>query len=175
MSQYVECWLDTTFKVRQNGWKIKVLNPWWPYSRLTMIQLHLSLHVCPLQSLKSSIFLAGSIPYTGTETFSADREALISLIINQYVAGSPSGDNVTQHWHLFSTNTVRDEVMKGGENKDKDITPAMGKAWRCVGGGGWVRRGSVGFQKFMLQNNNPRWFHLDGENMVVRKVKPVKN
>ena len=38
-----------------------------------------------------------------------------------------------------------------------------------------MRRGSVGFQKFMLQNNNPRWFHLDGENMVVRKVKPVKN
>ena len=44
--------------------------------------------------------------------------ALISLIINQYAAGSPSGEDFTQRWHLFSTNTARDGGMEGGENKD---------------------------------------------------------
>lgn len=44
--------------------------------------------------------------------------ALIPLIINQYAAGSPSGEDFTQRWHLFSANTARDEGMEGGENKD---------------------------------------------------------
>lgn len=34
--------------------------------------------------------------------------ALISLIINQYAAGSPSGEEFTQCWHLFSGKTGRD-------------------------------------------------------------------
>lgn len=46
------------------------------------------------------------------------QRALISLIINQYAAGSPSGEDFTQRWHLFSANTARDEGMEGGENKD---------------------------------------------------------
>lgn len=45
-------------------------------------------------------------------------KVLISLIMNQYAAGSPSREDFTEWMHLFSTSTARDEWRDGGENKD---------------------------------------------------------
>lgn len=45
-------------------------------------------------------------------------KVLISLIMNQYAAGSPSREDFTEWMHLFNTSTARDEWRDGGENKD---------------------------------------------------------
>ena len=87
----------------------------WRWSDFTCLSMSVLFNLSSRPSSWQAVY-----PTLGLKPFQ-QTEALISLIINQYAAGSPSRDDFTQRWHLFSTNTVRDEVMKGGENKDKDI------------------------------------------------------
>lgn len=59
-------------------------------------------------------------------------KVLISLIINQYAAGSPSREDFTDWMHLFTRSTARDEWRDGGENKDiSDSCPVC-----CAGANG---------------------------------------
>lgn len=97
--------------------------------------------VCPVLSVlfdlssRLSSWQAAVYPTLGPKP-PRQTAALISLIINQYAAGSPSGEDFTQHWHLFSTNTARDAGMEGGENKD--ISDSR-HGWSMV-----LCRGSIG-------------------------------
>lgn len=59
-------------------------------------------------------------------------KVLISLIMNQYAAGSSSREDFTEWMHLFSTSTARDEWRDGGEYKDiSDSDPG------CCAGSKW--------------------------------------
>lgn len=79
--------------------------------------IRLSLSVLFDRSSRLSSWQAAVYPTLGPKP-PRQTAALISLIINQYAAGSPSGEDFAQRWHLFSANTARDAGMEGGENKD---------------------------------------------------------
>lgn len=122
------------------------------YSGLT-VDRRWSNYICPSLSVlfdlssRLSSWQAAVYPTLGLKP-PLQSAPLISLIINQYAAGSPSGEDFTQRWHLFSTNTARDEEMEGGENKDISDSCYGWSMVLCRGIVGWIGLCGNSYSKF---------------------------
>lgn len=97
----------------------------WKASIITVFCASLFL-LWPLQLYSRSSWQAPIQP-TMEQKPPWQTKVLISLIINQYAAGSTSREDFTDWMHLFSRSTARDERRDGGENKDiSDFCPMGG-------------------------------------------------
>ncbi len=158
--------------------KMEIMNelckPPRPYSGSTMIQLHLSLPVCPLRSLQSSVFLAGSsLSYTGTKASSADSGPNF-INYKPICCWQPLWRGLypalasVQHKH---SEGCRD----GGRRKQGHLWLPPWVKHGAVQGNWWRRVEEVagGVLKVHVSNkdaqsSNPTWSHPDGESMIGR-------
>lgn len=106
----------------------------WPWQWTTISVLCSSLFLLRHLLLYSRPSWQATIHPTMGQKPPWQTKVLISLIMNQYAAGSPSREDFTKWMHLFSTSTARDEWRDGGEYKDiSDSNPGCCAGSKCGG------------------------------------------